>query len=102
MKVENNNPNQINHLRRNQVDQVENVERSPDRAKETDRLKGKDRLALSERARLVAVARSQMENTPDVRSDKVNELKSNIDTDAYQVPYEKLANILQNRLSTPL
>lgn len=59
---------------------------------------GKDRAEFSERSLLLSKARGTMEALPDVRADRVDALRQEINTGAYQVPYEKLAGKLLNKL----
>jgi flagellar biosynthesis anti-sigma factor FlgM len=49
---------------------------------------------VSERARLLAKARVSLNETPDVRSEKVDTLREKIETGNYPVPYDELARRL--------
>jgi flagellar biosynthesis anti-sigma factor FlgM len=59
---------------------------------------GKDKAEFSERSLLLSKARGTMEAMPDVRADRVESLRQEIKTGAYQVPYDKLAGKLLDKL----
>ena len=54
----------------------------------------KDQAALSDRARLLSKARAALAQTPDVRADRVNALRAQMQSGQYQVRYEQLAGRL--------
>lgn len=59
---------------------------------------GADRLALSQRAEEMKAARAVMMEAPEVRADRVAELKAKIDAGTYQVDADKVAErILDSR-----
>jgi flagellar biosynthesis anti-sigma factor FlgM len=55
---------------------------------------GGDRVELSDRARALLVASDSLQNTPQIRTDKVESLKHNIKDGTYHVPGEKIAERL--------
>jgi negative regulator of flagellin synthesis FlgM len=57
-------------------------------------LSGKDQATLSEGARLLADSLAALNNTPDVRTDLVAQLKAKIDAGEYEIPYDELAKKL--------
>jgi flagellar biosynthesis anti-sigma factor FlgM len=88
MKIENNNLNPVAPQQR-----PEGVHASG-KGTQVDRSGSKDRAELSEQARLLAKARVASQETPDVRSDRVQELKQQIASGAYSIPYQDLARRL--------
>jgi flagellar biosynthesis anti-sigma factor FlgM len=97
MKVE---QTQTNRLSNSQAEHANAVERAT-RAYEQERmdaLGGKDRASFSERAKELAKARSLLEDAPDVRADKVNGLRQQVESGAYQVPVDELVKRLMERL----
>ncbi len=59
---------------------------------------GKDKAEFSERSLALSKARSALEAAPEVRSERVEALRGQIQAGAYQVPYEKLAGRLLDKL----
>jgi negative regulator of flagellin synthesis FlgM len=59
---------------------------------------GKDKAEFSERSLLMSKARGALESMPQVRADRVDALRQQIQTGTYQVPYEKLAGKLLDKL----
>ncbi len=55
------------------------------------RMSGEDRVELSDRARALQVASSTLKNSEEIRSDKVEQLKSFIKQGKYQVPGQAIA-----------
>lgn len=62
----------------------------------------RDELTLSSQAQTLARARAALDEQPDVRAEKVQELKSAVEAGTYQVPLKKLAQQLMKRLSDAL
>ena len=54
----------------------------------------KDRAELSEQARLLSKARLAAHEAPDVRADRVQELKQRVTDGSYDIPYSDLARQL--------
>ena len=50
-----------------------------------------DRVELSERAKALQVASTEMANLPDIQVDKVSQLKQLVKSGSYWVPGEKIA-----------
>ena len=59
---------------------------------------GKDKAEFSERSLALSKAKGALDAVPEVRTEKVNFLRDQIQTDTYQVPYEKLAGKLLDKL----
>lgn len=92
MKVEH---SQNNRIVQKQAENTAAIERQG-RAQEnerTDRSTSKDHASLSERARLLSKARLSLQEIPDVRAERVNALREQIQSGTYQVPVEQLASI---------
>jgi len=66
----------------------------------SDSLGTKDSASLSVEARLLAKARATLTETPEVRASLVNELRERILSGRYEVPYERLAELIASRLGT--
>jgi negative regulator of flagellin synthesis FlgM len=58
----------------------------------------KDKAEFSDKSLLLSKARGTMEALPQVRADRVDALRQEIKTGAYQVPYDKLAGKLLDKL----
>ncbi len=76
---------------------VDKAQRAADEAR-AERLAGKDRASVSERARELAKARSLLEETPAVRSEKVDALHEEVAAGNYQPPLDAIARQLAARL----
>lgn len=53
---------------------------------------GEDRVLLSPLAKEIQMAQSQLQDVPDVRADKVAQIKQQIEEGTYSVSSEKIAN----------
>jgi flagellar biosynthesis anti-sigma factor FlgM len=58
----------------------------------------KDKAEFSERSLSLSKAKGALDVVPEVRTEKVSSLRDQIQTGAYQVPYEKLAGKLLDKL----
>jgi flagellar biosynthesis anti-sigma factor FlgM len=61
-------------------------------------VQGKDEASVSESARVMAKAYAALSDTPEVRNDRVESLRAEIESGQYAVPHEKLAEVLAKRL----
>lgn len=61
-----------------------------DREKEQPRVKG-DTVSLSQEAKEVAAITQKLEETPDIRADKVSEIQEKIESGTYNVNGQKAA-----------
>jgi negative regulator of flagellin synthesis FlgM len=96
MKIENG-----SNLTRAQIENIRPAEQAktaalplPPAAQES----GKDKAEFSERSLALSKARGALEAVPTVRADRVDALREEIKTGAYQVPYDKLAGKLLDKL----
>ncbi|HEX7555104.1 MAG TPA: flagellar biosynthesis anti-sigma factor FlgM, partial [Leptolinea sp.] len=89
-KVQN---NQINPLIAQKTESTHQVSK-PTRLDEPVGGAGTDRAELSERAKLLSKASQTFQDTPEVRSDRVNDIKVQVDTGTYQIPLSELARRL--------
>ncbi len=98
MKVDNNG---LNRLSRNETEGTTPLERnsnSSETASNVDGLSGKDKATLSDRARLLAKARVAMDETPETRTEKVNQLRDDIQTGNYQIPHAEVVKRLLSQV----
>ncbi len=58
----------------------------------------KDKAEFSEKSLMLSKARGVLEALPQTRADRVNALRDQVQTNTYQVPYDKLAGRLLNKL----
>lgn len=57
-------------------------------------LKNEDRVHLSEKAKELQAAKKKLEEIPDIRMDKVNEIKQKIDDGSYDIDGKAIASNL--------
>ncbi len=97
MKIQNTGSDPYNRLN---VDGVSNIDPAAKTSGSAGVVNGlaKDQAALSARGRALSKARAALDEVPDVRADKVQALREQIQTGAYQVPHQKLAGRLLARL----
>lgn len=100
MKVENTQTNRLVQTQAENAAAVEKTQRMQEQEARSEALSGKDQASFSERAKLLARARTAMEETPDTRTDLVNEIKSKVDNGNYEVPVQDLVKRLVTRLRT--
>ncbi|MBS4026236.1 MAG: flagellar biosynthesis anti-sigma factor FlgM [Clostridia bacterium] len=90
-------PGQVNGVLNSYRQQI----RSDDKAKGSQDFKASlnqsDRTQLSEEARLHQVAMKALKNMPDVREDRVAELKKAIESGSYQVSGKEIAEKMLER-----
>ena len=65
----------------------------------TEEPKARDTLSLSREARAVKEVRELLQQTPEVREEKVAELKEKISSGEYQVPGEEVAEKMLQRMA---
>jgi len=95
MKIENSG---INPLTSKPTEGAHPVEKNNRAAEQSTSVGSRDRATLSERARTLAKARTALNDAPDVRSEKVQHIKEQIDSGKYQINFEELAGKLLGRL----
>ncbi|MDF2878741.1 MAG: flagellar biosynthesis anti-sigma factor protein FlgM [Clostridia bacterium] len=79
------------------IDHVNNIyetykKQSLPKIKEPTKVQKKDEVALSETAKDFQVAYKLLNTTPDIRQDKVNEIKAKIKSGTYNVSAEEVAD----------
>jgi negative regulator of flagellin synthesis FlgM len=97
MKVENTHSNPIVQKQTENTNAVEKNTYQSDN-EPLEKPNSKDRASLSEKAKLLAMARTQLDKIPDIRSEKVNELRTQVEAGNYMMPFEKLATMLVSLL----
>ncbi len=98
MKVENHG---LDPLARKQAEGAQPLERvTPERrdGAAAERARGGDQAALSDRARQLARARQALESAPDVRAERVQSIREQIEKGIYEIPYKSLAARLLRRI----
>lgn len=85
-----------NHLdiaKQTDVNRVAQQKQLEDRGtKETEKLQsGKQTLTISDQAQQFKNARAALDNLPEIREDKVNQIQSQLQTNNYNIPGEKVA-----------
>jgi flagellar biosynthesis anti-sigma factor FlgM len=93
MKVENNPLNRLSSQKAEGSAATQKALQS-DRTSTASALNGKDQAMLSDKAILLAKARAGLDEVPEVRSEKVEGLRKEIQTGNYQIPYNQIVNIL--------
>ncbi len=88
MKIDNNHLNPLNAQKSESLQQVEKQQRMVENTQQTQQ---RDRLELSDKARLLAKARLELDETQDVNQNKVEALKEAINQGTYQIPYADVA-----------
>ena len=74
------------------VNQVQEKDKADAASEQPEKQQAKaDTVVLSDTAKTVQEAKTQLESIPDVREDKVAELKEQIENGTYEVDSEKLA-----------
>lgn len=90
MKVEQSQNNRIVQKQAETTAAVERQQRLQENER-ADRMTNKDQASLSQRARLLSKARLNLQEIPDVRTERVTALREQIQAGTYQVPVEQLA-----------
>lgn len=92
MKIENVNANRITQKQAENTTAVEKSQKSERENMES--IAGKDKASLSDDARILAKSRTALEETPDIRTDRVEQLRQQITSGEYQIPVQSLAERL--------
>jgi flagellar biosynthesis anti-sigma factor FlgM len=100
MKVENTQTNRLTQTQAENAAAVEKTQRMQEQETRSGALTGKDQASFSERARLLAKARTALEETPDTRTDLVKNIKDKVENGNYEVPIQDLVKSLVTRLRT--
>lgn len=94
MKITNSNLNPISTPNADAAGRAEKSGQSG----ETAPAEKRDRAELSEQARLLLKARSRLEQLTAEENERLEALRQSIESGNYQVPVEKLAEVLSSRL----
>jgi flagellar biosynthesis anti-sigma factor FlgM len=90
MKIENVNSNRITQK---QAENATGVDKNLKSDRENmESITGKDQASFSDDARILAKSRTILEETPDVRNERVNQLRQQIASGEYQIPVKELVN----------
>jgi len=92
MKVDNVNSNRITQKQAENTAAVDKNQKSERENMES--LAGRDKASLSDDARILAKSRTALEETPDIRADRVEQLHQQIQAGEYQIPVQSLADRL--------
>jgi flagellar biosynthesis anti-sigma factor FlgM len=95
MKIENNN---INPLSTNKTETSQSIEKRNRSVESVATSQGKDKAELSDKARILAKARTALNNTSDINTERVSQLQNLVNEGRYQIPFADLANRLLGRL----
>lgn len=98
MKVESHNTQSIAQKGAENTGAVEKYQRQVENEARLETLSGKDRASFSDRARLLARAHAAFESTPEMRSERVKQLREQVASGSYAVPLEALAKRMLSRL----
>lgn len=90
MKIENN-PPKINSTQTEGLAAFDKNRVSRAHENQPEKTQPKDVAHLSEQAQMLAKAFSALEGTPEVREEKIAELKAQIDAGSYNINYDELA-----------
>jgi negative regulator of flagellin synthesis FlgM len=91
MKIDNNYTNPLQSQRSENAQAVEQSQRQSEKANQAQQAPQRDRLELSDKARLLSKARTALDETPEVNSSKVEELKESVRQGTYQINFNELA-----------
>ena len=98
MKIENSGLNRISRQETEAAAALEKNNPHTDPAAGVERSGGKDRATLSERARVLARARVALDETPEVRTEKVGKLRDEIESGSYQPPLQEVVKRLASQV----
>ncbi|NMC11348.1 MAG: flagellar biosynthesis anti-sigma factor FlgM [Chloroflexi bacterium] len=89
MKIDNVNANRITQK---QAENAAGIEKNLKSERENmESITGKDKASLSENARILAKSRAALEETPEIRTEIVEQLRQQIAAGEYQIPVKELA-----------
>jgi negative regulator of flagellin synthesis FlgM len=101
MEISDKNPVQINSY----INQVQQKTTSPDTSSGKEKVKaGEDSVELSQNAQDLKLAQAALRDLPDIRSEKVSQLKQQIEEGTYEIKPNKIAGkmieeTLNNKIS---
>lgn len=99
MKIDSNDPNRI-ELERARTEATRKVDnsRAANRANRGENRPAGDTLKVSEQARLLAKARTELDAVPAERPEVVDQLRQQVEQGTYEVPVQSLVDKLVERL----
>ncbi len=90
MKIDNVNSNRITQK---QAENTTGVDKNLKSDRENmESITGKDKASFSDDARILAKSRTALDETPDIRSERVEQLRQEIASGEYKIPVQELAN----------
>ena len=95
MKIENNG---INPLTPQQTESARSVEKKSQAGESNSVSVPKDKATLSERGKALAKARAALDETSEIRENRVSELRDRIDLGTYEINFQSLAAKILKRL----
>ena len=98
MKVEHTNPKHISQTTPKDTSKIEEQRNLKKQANAIQGVEKQDKAAFSQRARLMAKARKAYDAIPEVRKEKIDDLKNKVRSGDYEVDYDALSKTLQSRL----
>jgi flagellar biosynthesis anti-sigma factor FlgM len=98
MKIDSLSPNPLSSNPSEGAGQVKNSGHA-DQGSRVQGAGASDRADLSDRARLLAKARTSFQNTPDINQEKVADVKKRVDSGTYSIPTDQLVRRLLHRLN---
>ena len=93
-------PKDVKRVAKLAVDQVRSTEVTPASPAATEGaapVQGNDQVALSAKAQEVAVAREALQSVPETRSDRVAELKRQVEAGGYHASADDIADKMLNQ-----
>ena len=90
--------NPISSLSSTPADQLQPADKKPHPIEHQSLEKEHDKVELSDKAKLLSKAASALNDSPDIKSDKVERVTQQVQDGTYQVPVSKLASVLLGRL----
>lgn len=92
MKIDNVNSNRITQK---QTENTTGVDKSQNSERENNEsIAGKDKASLSDDARVLAKSRMALDEIPEIRTDRVEQLRQEVASGEYQIPVQELAKRL--------
>ena len=98
MKIENTGLDPTQSSRSNSTKSIDNQTKSERKGEYKTNLNNKDEAAVSDMARLLAKTHQALQETSDVRTGLVEDIRKKIQDGSYEIPVEELAKRLLERL----
>lgn len=75
-----------------------NTQPKDNKINKADRLKKRDKIALSTKGKDYQMAMEAIKNVPDIRQDKVDEIKKKVNSGTYNIDAEEIAEKMINHI----